>query len=320
MLVILGMGGFTTGGVNFDAKVRRESFEPIDLFYAHIGGMDAFARGLKIAQAIIADGRLAAFVKERYKSWDSELGRRVESGKASFADLEAYILPKGDVARNASGRQEMLGESDQRVFLTRHAIRLKMRWSHSMSTVAEPIQVATPPPLEPDGHYEVVAGRVQEKPPMGAFEGDVASLLTVILGGFVKAQRLGRVVSEMLFRLDPATGLSRRPDLAFLSYERWPAGRRALREAAWEVVPDVAIEVISPTNLANDTQDKIHDYFRAGVRAVWVIYPRNELIHVYDSPTSIRVLRAESGDDLDGGAVVPGFKLALNTLFGEDVA
>jgi xylose isomerase len=108
MLCILGMGGFTTGGVNFDAKVRRESFEPVDLFHAHIGGMDTFARGLKIAHAIIADGRLAAFVKDRYRSWDSELGRRIESGQASFADLEAYILPKGEAARNASGRQEML--------------------------------------------------------------------------------------------------------------------------------------------------------------------------------------------------------------------
>ena len=103
-----GMGGLTTGGINFDAKVRRESFEPIDLFHAHIGGMDAFARGFKIARAIIADGRLAAFVKERYRSWDCELGRRVEAGKASFGDLESYILPKGDAAKNASGRQEML--------------------------------------------------------------------------------------------------------------------------------------------------------------------------------------------------------------------
>ncbi len=108
MFCILNMGGFTTGGVNFDAKVRRESYEPIDLFHAHIGGMDAFARGLKIAHAIISDGRLSAFVKERYKSWDSELGRRVESGSASFADLESYILPKGDVTTNTSGRQEML--------------------------------------------------------------------------------------------------------------------------------------------------------------------------------------------------------------------
>ncbi len=108
MLVILEMGGFTSGGVNFDAKVRRESFEPIDLFYAHIGGMDAFARGLKIAHAIIADGRLSGFVKERYKSWDTELGRRIESGNTGFADLESYILPKGEAAKNVSGRQEML--------------------------------------------------------------------------------------------------------------------------------------------------------------------------------------------------------------------
>ncbi|WP_165245368.1 xylose isomerase [Paludisphaera soli] len=108
MLGVLQMGGFTTGGVNFDAKVRRESFEPVDLFHAHIGGMDAFARGLKIAHAIREDGRLAAFVKDRYASWEGELGRRVESGSASFADLEAYILPKGDAAKNASGRQEML--------------------------------------------------------------------------------------------------------------------------------------------------------------------------------------------------------------------
>jgi xylose isomerase len=108
MLVILGMGGFTTGGVNFDAKVRRESFEPVDLFHAHVGGMDAFARGLKIAHAIITDGRLAGFVKERYKSWDSELGKRIESGHGSFVDLEAYILPKGEAAKNVSGRQEML--------------------------------------------------------------------------------------------------------------------------------------------------------------------------------------------------------------------
>ncbi len=108
MMAILDMGGFTTGGVNFDAKVRRESFEPIDLFHAHIGGMDAFARGLKIAHAIREDGRLAAFVKDRYSSWDSDLGKKVESGKSSFAELEAHAFKAGDVTTNKSGRQEML--------------------------------------------------------------------------------------------------------------------------------------------------------------------------------------------------------------------
>jgi len=108
MLSILKYGGFKTGGVNFDAKVRRESFEPVDLFHAHVGGMDAFARGLKIAAAIRKDGRLADFTKQRYASWDSGIGAKIESGKASFKDLETYMLKKGDVTPNVSGRQEFL--------------------------------------------------------------------------------------------------------------------------------------------------------------------------------------------------------------------
>ena len=74
-----------TGGVNFYAKVRRESFEPIDLFYAHIGSMDAFARGLKVAAGIIEDGALSSIVDARYSSWNSELGKKIEAGTTSFA-------------------------------------------------------------------------------------------------------------------------------------------------------------------------------------------------------------------------------------------
>jgi len=108
MLTILKMGGFTTGGTNFDAKVRRESFEPIDLFYAHIAGMDAFARGLKITAAIRSDGRLAEFVRQRYSSWHTGVGEKIEKGKAGFKELETYMLEKGDIQPNASGRQEFL--------------------------------------------------------------------------------------------------------------------------------------------------------------------------------------------------------------------
>jgi len=108
MLTILKYGGLTTGGVNFDAKVRRESFEPVDLFHAHIGGMDAFARGLKIAAAIRKDGRLGDFVKQRYASWDAGIGKEIEQGKSGFKQLEAYILKKGEAAPNLSGRQEYL--------------------------------------------------------------------------------------------------------------------------------------------------------------------------------------------------------------------
>ena len=108
MLILMKYGGIGRGGVNFDAKVRRESFEPIDLFYAHIGGMDAFARGLKIAAAIRAEGELGAFVKQRYSTWDSGIGAQIESGAAKFRELENYMLQKGEIDPNQSGRQEML--------------------------------------------------------------------------------------------------------------------------------------------------------------------------------------------------------------------
>ena len=107
MIRLLKMGGFTTGGLNFDAKRRRESHEPEDLFHAHIGGMDAFARGLKIAAKIIEDGRFEEFVKTRYSSFDSGIGSEIETGKASLESLDQYareITPP----QLASGRQERL--------------------------------------------------------------------------------------------------------------------------------------------------------------------------------------------------------------------
>ena len=107
MLVLLKYG-LSPGGVNFDAKVRRESFEPIDLFYAHIGGMDAFARGLKIAAAIRADNALEEIVDLRYQNWNSDLGQKIESGQTSFAELEQIMLEKGDSCPNVSGRQELV--------------------------------------------------------------------------------------------------------------------------------------------------------------------------------------------------------------------
>jgi xylose isomerase len=108
MWVILGQGGLAPGGVNFDAKVRRESFEPIDLFHAHIGGMDAFALGLKIAAQIRKDQALSSIVKQRYASWDTGIGAQIESGTAKFAELEKYMLEKGNPTANTSGRQELI--------------------------------------------------------------------------------------------------------------------------------------------------------------------------------------------------------------------
>ncbi len=97
-------------------------FEPVDLFHAHIGGMDAFARGLKTAAAIRADGRIDEFIKERYKTWDSGIGAEIEAGKTSLADLEKYALANGE-PMVASGRQEMIEGLHQRVHLTNESFQ-----------------------------------------------------------------------------------------------------------------------------------------------------------------------------------------------------
>ena len=107
MQKILEMGGFTTGGLNFDAKRRRESHEPEDLFHAHIGGMDAFARGLKAAASIRTDGRMADFVTKRYDSWNSGIGAKVEAKSVTLEELSTYALGNGEPTIG-SGRQEML--------------------------------------------------------------------------------------------------------------------------------------------------------------------------------------------------------------------
>ena len=108
MLVLMKQGGLHSGGTNFDAKVRRESIDPIDLFHAHVGGMDAFARGLKIAAAIRADGVLNDFVRQRYSTYDNGMGRRIEAGSVSLNELDTYIQESTSLTANTSGRQEML--------------------------------------------------------------------------------------------------------------------------------------------------------------------------------------------------------------------
>ncbi len=107
MYEVLKMGGFTNGGLNFDSKVRRGSFEPADLFHAHIAGMDTFAKGLKIAAKIVEDGKLDKFVADRYQSYNTGIGKDIVNKKVGFRELEKYAL-EHDKVINASGRQEML--------------------------------------------------------------------------------------------------------------------------------------------------------------------------------------------------------------------
>ena len=160
--------------------------------------------------------------------------------------------------------------------------------------------------------YEVIDGVHVEREPMGAFETVLASWLCHLLNSFAVGRKLGLAVSQVLFVLNAQQNLQRRPDVAFVSYARWPTSVVA-REPAWNVVPDLAIEVVSPSHLAEEIDRKITDYLQAGVRLVWVFYPDSGRVYVYQSPTQVSIL--ERTDTLDGGEVLPGLQLPIVQLY-----
>ncbi|MFM7752703.1 MAG: xylose isomerase [Opitutaceae bacterium] len=108
MISILRAGGLGSGGFNFDAKLRRTSIDPEDLFHAHIGGMDAYALAFKLARRILAEGKFETFVRERYASYDTGYGRAIEKRRTSFRDLEKRVLNQLGEPKPRSGRQEYL--------------------------------------------------------------------------------------------------------------------------------------------------------------------------------------------------------------------
>ncbi|BCS89731.1 xylose isomerase [Pseudodesulfovibrio sediminis] len=107
MLVIIEAGGLGSGGLNFDAKLRRGSIDTEDMFHAHIGGMDTFARGLLTAQALIEDGRINEFKANRYAGWDTGFGKSMLDGNETLESMEAKAMELGEPKR-VSGKQEML--------------------------------------------------------------------------------------------------------------------------------------------------------------------------------------------------------------------
>ena len=170
----------------------------------------------------------------------------------------------------------------------------------------------SPADIDDDILYEVIDGRIVEKPSMGAFECWVAMRLQQFLLFSSDVRGKGIVIPEVLFLIDPARNLKRRPDLAFVSYERWPADRPVPKQEAWPVVPDLSIEIVSQSNKASEVVSKLCDYFGAGVRQAWVVYPIEQVIYVYRSATEVVILKP--GQDLDGGDVLPGFRLPVADL------
>ena len=161
--------------------------------------------------------------------------------------------------------------------------------------------------------YEIVNGQRVDLPPMSAYATWIASRLHLRLGLYAEDKGLGVSVAEMLFVLDAEHNLRRRPDVAFVSTARWPLDRALPETGDWDVVPDLAVEVISPNDVFKDVLAKVREYFHYGVQVVWVIAPEERQVYVYDAPTHVRILTGQ--DELTGGEVVPGFRMPLGHLF-----
>ena len=168
--------------------------------------------------------------------------------------------------------------------------------------------VVLDPPL-----FEVINGTEVDQPVMGVYEGVISSLLSRKLGNFAEEQNLGQVVSEVLFRLTPGKSSMLRPDVAFVAYDRWGQDQDLTSGHGWDVVPNLAVEVISPTDLAVEVMTKVYEYLAAGVVEVWLIYPELRRVHRFGAGGAITCVGPEG--ILDGGTVLPGWQLALTELF-----
>lgn len=179
-----------------------------------------------------------------------------------------------------------------------------------MATVQDALRTRTD--VLDDKLYEVVDGQRIEPEPASAYATLLASALTYFFTQFALDRKLGLVATEALFVLDAARGLQRRPDVALVCFSRWTEAN-VPNTAAWNVVPDLAVEVVSPSNLAEEVDAKTIEYFNAGVRLVWVIYPESQRVYVHQSPRQIEVV--ERSGELTGGDVMPGFRLPVQKLF-----
>jgi Uma2 family endonuclease len=196
-----------------------------------------------------------------------------------------------------------------------------------MNAITDPSVTAALPPrsngvvarLLPDPYadgdgdklFEVIRGKRVEKN-MGLLQNRIAAILHEFLASFCRQHDLGHVDVEAPFTI-PLSGNDRKPDVAFVSYKKWPKDRPIPNVNAWPIAPDLAVEVISPSDKAFDVMEKVHEYFAGGVHQVWQIYSNVKQVWIYTSPKNIRVLSA--ADTLTGDPIVPGFKVPITDLF-----
>lgn len=181
-----------------------------------------------------------------------------------------------------------------------------------MATVLEPRTDLRRTSLGDEPLYEVVDGQRVDLLPMGILSNLIALRLTIAIANFLNNRLLGTVVMEALLILDSESDLRRRPDIAFVSSERWPLDRPIPESGDWEVVPELAVEVTSPHDVLPDVVAKIHEYFAHGVREAWVLIPETREVYVYTSPTDVRILTTEQSLETP---LLPGLSIPLAEVF-----
>ncbi len=184
-----------------------------------------------------------------------------------------------------------------------------------MSTAVSWNPVASPvlPPPPDDALYEIVDGRYEELPPLGTQAGLVVTRLSRTIGNHAVEKQLGEVACEVLFGLTPKARRKYRPDVAFVSYKRWPMDKPSPTTDPWPVVPDLVVEVVSPNDIAESLQEKVKEYLGAGVLLVWLVYPQLGWVVSYESLHRMRGFTM--ADELDAEPVLPGFRLPMSELF-----
>jgi Uma2 family endonuclease len=163
-----------------------------------------------------------------------------------------------------------------------------------------------------DAHVELVKGELVTMTPAGAEHGEYAGNIFAALHTFVRQHKLGTTyAAETGFILSRNPDTVRAPDAAFVSSER--ASHPMRREGFFDGAPDLAVEVVSPTDIDEDVEEKVLEYLQAGTKLVWIIRPRTRTITAYRSLTNIRVLTQR--DTLDGDDVLPGFRVPVQDIF-----
>jgi Uma2 family endonuclease len=183
----------------------------------------------------------------------------------------------------------------------------------STAEVLTPLPTLVRDEFDNRDNYEIVDGVLVELPPMSVDSQVLASRLARHLGNYGAAQNIGEACTEVLFKLPLKKDRNRKPDVAFVSYAKWPKDHPLPDTNAWDVLPDLCAEVVSPNDTGDEIETKVDEYLRAGVPLVWVVYPRQERVYVYESASQVR--RLTRADTLVGGPVLPGFTLPLAELF-----